>query len=163
MRDIRRKEKKITSIEEIIDILIKTKYVTLAMCVDNIPYLVTLSHGYDQKKNAIYFHCAKKGKKIDVLKQNNVVWGQALIDMGYVEGKCDHLYSTAQFKGRVTFIEDIDEKQHALNVMIKQQEKMPEKVIGEQISKKSIKNVNIGMIDISFLSGKKSDERIVSQ
>jgi len=27
------------------------------------------------KKNVIYFHCAKKGKKIDILKENNVVWG----------------------------------------------------------------------------------------
>jgi len=156
MKEIRRKEKKITSLEEIIDILNKTKYITLAMCVDNIPYLVTLSHGFDATNNSLYFHCAKQGKKIDILKQNNVVWGQALMDNGYVEGKCDHLYATTQFKGTVSFIEDIDEKEKALNIMIKQQEKKPEMVMNDQITKESLKTVQIGRIDITFLSGKKS-------
>jgi len=160
MKEIRRKEKKITSMEEMIDILNKTKYITLAMCVDNIPYLVTLTHGYDTSNNSIYFHCAKYGKKIDILKQNNIVWGQALIDNGYVEGKCDHLYATTQFRGTVSFIEDINEKEKALKIMIKQQEKIPETVIKEQITKKAVKNVTIGRIDLTFLSGKKSGDLV---
>ena len=87
MKGMRRKEKEIQSKDEMITILEKTKYITIAMCERNIPYLVTVTHGYDKDKNALYFHCAKEGKKIDILKQNNVVWGQALIDNGYVEGK----------------------------------------------------------------------------
>lgn len=156
MKDMRRKEKKITSKNELIDIFKKSKYVTIAMCVDNNPYLVTLSHGFDATNDSIYFHCAKEGKKIDILKQNNVVWGQALIDNGYVEGKCDHLYATTQFKGTVSFIEDINEKEKALKIMIKQQEKIPETVMKEQITKEAVKNVTIGRIDLTFLSGKKS-------
>jgi nitroimidazol reductase NimA-like FMN-containing flavoprotein (pyridoxamine 5'-phosphate oxidase superfamily) len=163
MKDIRRKEKKIKSKEEIIYILKKTKYITIAMCTDNVPYLVTLTHCYDSKNNSIYFHCAKEGKKIDILKQNNVVWGQALIDNGYVEGKCDHLYATTQFKGTITFIEDFDEKIHALKIMIKQQETVPDKVFRKQITKDSLKKVNIGRIDISYLSGKKSDKVYISK
>jgi len=163
MKEMRRKEKEITSKQEIIDILTTTKYVTVAMCVENNPYLVTLTHGYDEKNNSLYFHCAKQGKKIDILKQNNVVWGQALIDHGYVEGKCDHLYATIHFKGRVSFIEDIDEKEHALKIMIKQQEKIPEPVMNDQLSKESLRNVTIGRIDLTFLSGKKSDEVVISQ
>jgi len=153
---MRRKEKEITSKQELIDILTTTKYVTVAMCIENNPYLVTLTYGYDEKNNSLYFHCAKQGKKIDILKQNNVVWGQALMDNGYVEGKCDHLYATTQFKGTVSFIEDIDEKEKALNIMIKQQEKKPEMVMNDQITKESLKTVQIGRIDITFLSGKKS-------
>jgi hypothetical protein len=42
------------------------------------------------------------------------VWGQALIDNGYQQGSCDHLYRTAQFRGKVTFVEDQAEKIHAL-------------------------------------------------
>jgi len=163
MNEMRRKEKEITSKQEIIDILTTTKYVTVAMCIENNPYLVNLTHGYDEKNNSLYFHCAKQGKKIDILKQNNVVWGQALIDHGYVEGKCDHLYATINFKGRVSFIEDIDEKEHALKIMIKQQEKIPEQVMNDQLSKESLRNVTIGRIDLTFLSGKKSDEVVISQ
>jgi uncharacterized protein len=162
MKGIRRKEKEITSENIIIDILKKTRYVTLAMCSHNMPYLVTVTHGYDRKKNAIYFHCSNEGKKIDILKENNVVWGQALIDKGYVKGKCDQLFETAQFMGKVTFIDDLDEKKHALEIMINQQEENPEIVIKKQITKDSLKRVHIGRIDISYLSGKKADNVIVS-
>ena len=162
MKSMRRKEKEIQDKSEIIKILKITKYLTIAMSKDKVPYLVTLTHGYDSKKNVIYFHCAKKGKKIDILKENNVVWGQALIDKGYVEGKCDHLYATAQFMGTVTFLEDFAEKQHALQVMIKQQESFPEEVIEKQITNESVKNVNIGRIQITYLSGKKLNEVIIS-
>ena len=162
MKSMRRKEKEIQDKSEIIKILKITKYLTIAMSKDKVPYLVTLTHGYDSKKNVIYFHCAKKCKKIDILKENNVVWGQALIDKGYVEGKCDHLYATAQFMGTVTFLEDFAEKQHALQIMIKQQESIPVKVIEKQITNESVKNVNIGKIEITYLSGKKSDEVIIS-
>ena len=162
MRGIRRKEKEIKSKDEITNILKNTRYVTIAMCEENIPYLVTLTYGYDSKKNAIYFHCAKEGKKIDILRKNNVVWGQALIDKGYVLGKCDHLYETAHFMGNVTFIDDISEKKHALETMIKQQEQSPEEVIKKQISEESLKRVNIGRIDILFISGKKADKVIIS-
>ncbi len=160
MKEMRRKEKEITSKQELIDILTTTKYVTVAMCIENNPYLVTLTYGYDEKNNSLYFHCAKQGKKIDILKQNNVVWGQALMDNGYVEGKCDHLYATTQFKGTVSFIGDIDEKEKALNIMIKQQEKKPEMVMNDQITKESLKTVQIGRIDITFLSGKKSGDLV---
>ena len=163
MNEMRRKEKEITSKQELIDILNTTKYVTVAMCIENNPYLVTLTHGYDAKNNSIYFHCAKEGKKIDILKQNNVVWGQALIDHGYVEGKCDHLYATIHFKGMASFVEDINEKEKALKIMIKQQEKIPEPVMKDQITKESVRNVTIGRIDLTFLSGKKSDEVVISQ
>ena len=162
MKDIRRKEKKIDSIDEINDILQKTKFVTIAMCKENIPYIVTLTHGYDRRNNCIYFHCAKEGKKIDYLKENNLVWGQALIDYGYVSGKCDHLYATVHFQGNVFFISDIEEKRHALKIMIDQQESSPEQVISEQITKKSLKKVHIGRIDFFYLSGKKSDTVIIS-
>ncbi len=155
MREIRRKEKTITDLNEIKDILIRTKYVTLAMSKANVPYLVTLSHGYDMEKNCIYFHCASEGKKIDYLGDNNTVWGQAIDDLGYLSGKCSHAFKTAQFKGKVIFIDDYNEKKNALTIMINQLEENPEEIIKKQFSKESaIKNVTIGRIDIEDFSGK---------
>ncbi len=155
MRDIRRKEKAITDEKELITILQKAKYVTLAMCKDNEPYLVSMSHGYDPEKNCIYFHCASEGKKIDILKENNVVWGQALFDNGYIHEKCNHSYATTMFKGKVTFLEDFDEKKAALHLMVYQLEDDPEAYLSKPISEKSIINVTIGRIDIEYMSGKK--------
>ncbi|MFW9848890.1 MAG: pyridoxamine 5'-phosphate oxidase family protein [Candidatus Thorarchaeota archaeon] len=162
MKGIRRKEKAIDSPNEMKQILMTAKYITIAMCEDNEPYLVTVSHGYDSEKNCIYFHCAQEGKKISILTGNPIVWGQAIMDYGYVEGKCDHLYATTQFRGKVTFIEDFDEKKHALTVMVNQLEPNPTIVIDEQFKESSIQKVNIGRINIDYMSGKKAKEVIIS-
>ncbi len=161
MKGIRRKEKAIENREEMIAILESSKYITIAMCQNDVPYLVTLSHGYDRKKDCIYFHCAREGKKVDILSENNIVWGQAIEDHGYAEGACDHLYVTTQFKGKVSFVEDVKEKEHALGILINSLEPNPQRVVEEQITEKSVKQVHIGRIDIEYLSGKKSKEVII--
>ena len=126
------------------------------------PYLVTLSHGYDPKKNCIYFHCAREGKKIDILNKNPVIWGQAMLDEGYVQGKCDHLYATTQFKGKVVFLTDFDEKKEALLNMVFKLDETPQEVIKKQITEKSVSNVTIGRIDIDYMSGKQAKEVVIS-
>lgn len=155
MRKIRRKEKAIQNIEEIKLILLKVKYVTLALCKNNRPYLVTLSHGFNPKKNVIYFHCASEGKKIDYISENSKIWGQALLDFGYSKGKCDHKYATAQFSGNVNFVKNFDEKKSALKLMIRQLEENPEQVLKKQLSSSAIQKVKIGKITIAKMSGKK--------
>ncbi len=162
MRGIRRKEKEIKDSEELHQILQSTKYITIAMASDDEPYLVTLSHGYEPSKKCVYFHCAKKGKKIDILSRNPIVWGQALLDLGYAKGKCDHLYATVQFRGEVKFITSTVEKRHALRVMIDQLEENPDVVYDEQVTESSVERVNIGRIDIDYMTGKKSNEVIIS-
>ncbi len=163
MTGIRRKDKEITNLDEMKTILKKVKYVTLAMCNGNEPYLVTISHGYDQEKNCIYFHCAGEGKKVKILQENSVVWGQALVDGGYVQGACDQLYATTQFRGRVTFLENFGEKEQALRVLIESLEDNPEQVMEKQLKPESIQKVRIGRIDIDYFSGKKADKVIIAQ
>jgi hypothetical protein len=162
MKGVRRREKEITERSEMARILREAKYVTVAMCEDDTPYLVTLSHGYDETKNELYFHCAQEGKKVDILNQNSLVWGQAMIDYGYVQGKCDHLYESVHFKGHVEFIDDVEEKRRALEVMIRQLDKTPEKVATEQLTPDSTRRVKIGKIEIDYLTGKKSKQVIIS-
>jgi len=158
MRAIRRKEKAIRTTKEMQEILLQAKHITLARCTNNEPYLVTVSHGYDKKQNCLCFHCAAEGKKIDILRKNNLVWGQALLEKGYVHGKCDHLYATTQFKGRVEFITDLAEKKRALTLMIHQleEESQWEQVMTNQLINKAIRDVTIGRIDIDFMSGKQA-------
>lgn len=155
MRDIRRKEKAITDVNEMKQILQKAQYITIALCKDNQPYLVTLSHGYDPEKEVIFFHCASQGKKTDYLTANSVVWGQALLDHGYAQGACDHLYATTQFKGKVSFVHNLEEKRQALVNMVQKLDENPQGIIDTQLKEKSIAKVTIGRIDIEYMSGKK--------
>ncbi len=162
MRGIRRKEKAITDEKIMKKILSEVAYITLALCKDNQPYLVSLSHGYDPDKNCIYFHCASEGKKIDYLEENNVVWGQAIIDKGYIQGSCDHLYATTQFKGKVTFIADFEEKKEALTNMVHKLDNKPDEVIYKQLTQQSITKISVGRIDIEYMSGKEAKDAVIS-
>jgi hypothetical protein len=155
---VRRSDKEIKDHEEIKRILRSTKYVTIALSKDNQPYLVTLSHGYDEKRNCIYFHCAKEGKKIDYINANNRVWGQAFIDYGYVEGECNHLYSSVQFSGKVSFIEKSEEKVKAMQCMMRQLDKNPEPMIAK-LNAEKLKDARIGRIDIDYTSGKQPEKK----
>jgi nitroimidazol reductase NimA-like FMN-containing flavoprotein (pyridoxamine 5'-phosphate oxidase superfamily) len=161
MHEIRRKDKAITNETEMRAILEDTTYVTLAMCANDQPYLVTVNHGYDEEKNCIYFHCAREGKKIEILSANPNVWGQALIDYGYQQGKCDQLYKSVQFHGKSTFVNDQSEKEYALRILVRHLDRDPESVIKKQITAHSMHRVLIGRIDIDFMSGKKADKAII--
>ncbi len=159
---MRRRDKEVTDHDELLEPLVEADYITLALCNDNKPYLATLSHGYDALNNCIYFHCASEGKKIEYLKSNPEVWGQALIDGGYQHGSCDHLYQTTQFSGTVSFIEDMTEKRHALTLMINKLDDNPDEVIKNQLLPSSVEKITIGKITLQQLSGKKADKIIIS-
>jgi nitroimidazol reductase NimA-like FMN-containing flavoprotein (pyridoxamine 5'-phosphate oxidase superfamily) len=154
---VKRKDKEITDIGALKRILRAAKYVTLALSKDNEPYLISLSHGYDEGRNCIYFHCAPYGKKLDYLRSNNLVWGQALLDYGYAEGKCDHFYASVHFRGKVAFIADLAEKRLALECMMRQLDRRPEELLaGLDIER--LKGTTICRIDIDGMSGKKSEQ-----
>ena len=157
MYHMRRKDKEITEDTVLKKILKTAKYVTIAMARDNQPYLVSLSHGYDEDHNCIYFHCASEGKKLDFLKANNVVWGQALLDYGYVQGECDHNFASVHFKGRVTFITDHTEKLHAVQIMTRQLNKSAE-TLAAKLDQEKLKTTVVGRISIDLMTGKKSKE-----
>jgi nitroimidazol reductase NimA-like FMN-containing flavoprotein (pyridoxamine 5'-phosphate oxidase superfamily) len=159
---MRRSDKEVTDPSELVKPLREADYVTLALCRDNVPYIATLSHGYDEANNRIYFHCAREGKKVDYFRANPVVWGQALIDGGYQQGSCDHLYHTTQFRGVVSFVEEYEEKRRALGIMVKQLDDNPEGIIERQVKPDSVSKVLIGRIDVVEMTGKKADKIIVS-
>jgi nitroimidazol reductase NimA-like FMN-containing flavoprotein (pyridoxamine 5'-phosphate oxidase superfamily) len=154
---MRRQDKEIKDPSLLKKILKQTKYVTIAMCKDNRPYLVTLSHGYDEENNCIYFHCAREGKKLDYLKANDIVWGQALIDYGY-EGDCTQHYATVMFQGKISFVDEIERKHHAFTIM-KEHLDSSQKGLEEYL-KSDISNTLVGKISIEFLSGKKSSKKL---
>jgi uncharacterized protein len=157
---VRRKEREITDIYEMRQVLKNTKYVTVALCMDNEPYLVAINHGYDQTNNCLYFHCAPEGKKLVYAKANPKVWGQAVLDFG-VTDECDYSYSSVQFSGKLGLINESTEKRHALEVLVRQVALNPESKLAK-IKPEKIEKTTIGRIDITYLSGKKHQTQLKS-
>jgi nitroimidazol reductase NimA-like FMN-containing flavoprotein (pyridoxamine 5'-phosphate oxidase superfamily) len=149
---VRRKDREITDSDSLRKVLKSTKYVTIALCMDNEPYLVSLSHGYDEKRDCLYFHCADEGKKIVYLKTNSTIWGQAVQDYG-VTDECDYGYNSVHFKGTVSLIDDLTEKQHGMAVMVRQLSEAPEEKLAK-IKPEKLAKTTMGKIDITYMTGK---------
>ncbi len=126
--------------------------------MNNQPYLVSLSCGYDEEHNCLYFHCAREGKKLQYLKSNNAYGGKHYWTTAILKARnAHHLYASVHFSGRVTLIEDLEEKHQAMKCMMNQLVKNPEALIAK-LTPDRLRNTGIGRIDIEYMSGKKSKE-----
>ena len=155
---LRKSEKAIEDEDILTDVILGQKHMTLAMSMNDLPYLVTVNYYFDMDNNCFYFHCAKEGRKFEYLNSNPVVWGQVLQDNGYIQGKCDHAYRTVQFKGNADFIEDIDEKIRILTFMMGQLEDNVTEERKNNIKNKNIKDTGICKIEVEGFSGKINTE-----
>jgi uncharacterized protein len=150
---VRRKEREITDPAEMRQVLKTTKYVTIALCRENEPYLVALSHGYDQERNCIYFHCAPEGKKLVYAQANPNVWGQAILDFG-VTNECDYAYTCVHFSGKLIQLTDTKEKWHALQILVRQTSNKPEEKLAT-VKPEKLAKTTMCRIDVTYMSGKK--------
>ncbi|MBM3331483.1 hypothetical protein FJY68_06470 [candidate division WOR-3 bacterium] len=152
----RHPDKAITDPAEIASIVAGQKFLTLALCAENRPYLVTISHAFDATRNCFYFHCSPVGRKMDLIQANPQVYGQVLEDRGYVAGQCDHAYRTVQFQGVAELVSDPNEKLLALRLLIERLEPAPEPVKARLLKPESPDGLAIVRVTATEWSGKQS-------
>jgi nitroimidazol reductase NimA-like FMN-containing flavoprotein (pyridoxamine 5'-phosphate oxidase superfamily) len=125
---MRRTERAIADREELAAILRRGRYVTLALCRGDEPYVVTLSYGYDTDREALYFHCAHEGLKLAFMEANPQVCGTVIEDLGYVQGECAHAYRSVVLRGELRRVELVAERKHGMDVLLRHLEDEPETV-----------------------------------
>jgi uncharacterized protein len=120
--NMRRKEREITDRKEIDEIIHLGKVMHLALSDNNLPFLVPVFYTYNG--TFIYFHSAKAGTKIDIMKKNNNVCFEISIDHGIIESDiaCDFeaKHRTVIGFGKAEFVENEDEKIAALDGIVAQ-------------------------------------------
>ena len=127
MQGMTKRERQITDPEQILAILDKAKVLHLGLCVDNEPYVVPMNYGYtfEEGKLVLYLHSAVRGKKLDMLEQNNKVFFSLDCDQVPFAGKvaCQYglAYSSIMGKGTGKIVEDVEEKKRAMSVLMKTQ------------------------------------------
>ena len=127
MNGMTRREQQVTDINEIIDILDKSKVVHIGMIDGDEPYVVPMNYGYtlNDGKLTIYLHGARRGRKIDVLRENPKVFFEMCCDITPFEGEvaCKYgiTYASIMGRGLATLVEDVEEKKKALSVLMKTQ------------------------------------------
>ena len=119
---MRRKEKEITNREDIEKFLRQSKVCRLAMVDGDKPYMVPLNFGYSD--GCLFFHCAKQGRKIDLIKKNPNICFEVdeLIKLNKASLACDWGidFKSVIGSGKAQFLEDSKEKTQALHAIMSQ-------------------------------------------
>lgn len=122
---MRRKEREVTDKNEIYDILQRADVCRVAFAVNSVPYIVAMNYGLEQRNDdefTLYFHCAREGKKLDMMRQNNLVCFQVDIDheLHYIPEKvyCTMRYSSVVGMGYLEEVTDEAERVKGLDLLM---------------------------------------------
>jgi len=121
MYNMRRGQNEVKDIDKIYEIIKKCDVIRIGMSVDNIPYIVPLNFGF--KNNIFYFHGAKEGRKMDMIKANPNVCFELDTNhelIGDSDRACDWTmkFTSIMGSGTMKIIEDIPSKIKALNILM---------------------------------------------
>jgi nitroimidazol reductase NimA-like FMN-containing flavoprotein (pyridoxamine 5'-phosphate oxidase superfamily) len=148
---VRRKDREITSPDELAIILLKGQVCHLALVDDGEPYVVPVNYAYTGGR--MYFHSATEGRKINVIKKNNHVCFNVTDGVKIVaEPKsCKVHYLSVTGTGVINDVTDTDEKLHGLKAIMRQN-------IGCEydFQPKALDRTLVFRIDIRELAGKKA-------
>lgn len=124
---MRRKERNITDKAAMEAVIRSTFYTTLAMPDGEFPYILPLNFGYDGEN--IYLHCAKAGRKLDILRAAGgslpvsllFVSKASLLDKGQpVACSLSARYASVIVTGRLQEMTDPAERLHGLRTLVLQ-------------------------------------------
>ena len=124
---ITKREREVTDINEIKEILDKSMIVHIGMVDDGEPYVVPMNYGYtlEDGELCIYLHGATVGRKIDIINKNPKVFFEMECDVTPFEGKvaCQYgtTYASVMGKGTAVVLDDVNDKIDGLSKFMKTQ------------------------------------------
>jgi uncharacterized protein len=150
---MRRKDKEITDIRQIEDILLKGKLCHISMASGNEPYVVTVNYGY--KNSCIFFHSAPEGQKIEIISKNPKVCFMVYTDEQIVSGENPCKDWSMKYKsvigyGKAIILENPREKAEGLNILMDHYSKNGP----FEFNEKNLKETSVVKIEIEEISGK---------
>ena len=149
MRKMRRSDRATTA-EKAWDILERAEYMTLSMMgADGAPYGVTLS--FALVENALYFHCAGEGYKLDSLRKNPAVCVSAVYQQRTKAEEFTVSFESAVAFGTACEVTGQEERVQGLLAICKKY--APENP-GAAAYVAQYPQVSVWRIDISDISGK---------
>ena len=124
---MRRNDREVTDISELLAIIDRCKVCRIGMQDENGIYIVPMNFGYEyvDGRLTLVLHSAKEGRKIDALSQKQEVCFEMDCEHRLLAGEtaCKYGYSFKSIigNGSAVFIEDMDEKKRALGLLMQHQ------------------------------------------
>ena len=153
---MRRADREITNYQQIKSIIEQAKVVHIGMIDNDRPYVVPMQYGFVFADGTLtlYVHCAKEGRKLDILKKNPRVFIEletnvAIVSGGDVPCKYGSEYASVMGDGTAAIVEDTAEKIFGLQLLMKTQ-------TGRdfEISEQMTTSVTVLRIDIPYVTAK---------
>ena len=91
MEEMRRKDREVTELEAVKEIIRQCDVLRLGLADGDYPYIVPMNFGWEEKEGRLYFylHGAAEGRKAELLRQNGACFFQ--MDCGHLrngQGDC---------------------------------------------------------------------------
>ncbi|MBR0208334.1 MAG: pyridoxamine 5'-phosphate oxidase family protein [Oscillospiraceae bacterium] len=124
---MRRKDREITNAGEIREILARARVMHLGLYDGEYPYVVPMHYGFtfEDGKLTLYAHCAKEGRKLNLIRRDGRVFVEIDTDEALVPGAAacswGACYASVMGRGRAAIVDDEDEKCRALALLMKTQ------------------------------------------
>lgn len=125
---MRRADREVTDYQQIKSIIEQAKVVHIGMIDNDRPYVVPMQYGFVFADGTLtlYVHCAKEGRKLDILKKNPCVFIEletnvAIVSGGDIPCKYGSEYASVMGDGTAVVVEDAAEKIFGLQLMMKTQ------------------------------------------
>ncbi len=156
MRELRKKDREITNVEEIIEVIGSQTVLRLALVDGDMPYIIPLNYGYSMNdgKLCFYFHSAKVGTKFDIIEKNNKACFEIDCEHKLIEGKVPCAYSfefsSVVGVGKAYIIEDVNEKNIAMQNILKHITKKD-----FEMNEKLLSIVNLWKLEVDEYKGKR--------
>lgn len=115
---MRRKEREVTEQAKITAIIQNCDCLRLALADEGAPYIVPVSFGFDEGKKAFYFHGAKKGRKMELIRKNGAAGFE--LDCRHALKEADmacgysYFFQSVIGTGEIHILEDMEEKKKGL-------------------------------------------------
>ncbi len=118
---MRRKDREVTDINEIFDILNRCDTVRIGMRGEKYPYVVPVSFGAEMAdgRPVVYFHCAREGLKLDLLAKDPMVCveGDIFIKIEPTDHGITTRYESVIGFGKCEILSDEEEIVHGLKTV----------------------------------------------
>ena len=125
---MRRKDREVTESSEILKIIEAACVLRIGMFGGEYPYVVPMHYGYQYENGALvfYVHCATEGHKLDLIRENMHVCVELeeeteIVSGGEIPCKYGATFASVIGRGQAEIVEDVQEKIHGLEVLMKHQ------------------------------------------